>query len=139
MRKIDEIIIHCSATKEGKDFNVDDIRRWHVNGNGWVDVGYHFVIRLDGRIEVGRPITMKGAHTTNHNANSVGICYVGGLDENGKAKDTRTEAQKKALRELCHQLKCVFPTIDKVHGHNYYAAKACPCFKVEDEFDAATL
>ena len=89
MRYISEIIIHCSATKEGLDFNVNDLRRWH-KAQGWKDVGYHFVITLDGTIEQGRALEEIGSHTKGHNAHSIGICYIGGLDKNGKPKDTRT-------------------------------------------------
>ena len=79
MRKITEFIIHCSATREGQDVTAADIRRWHVQGNGWKDIGYHFVIRLDGTIELGRPIAEVGAQCAGHNAESIGICYVGGM------------------------------------------------------------
>ena len=89
MRFISEIIIHCSATKETLDFNVNDLRRWH-KAQGWKDVGYHFVITLDGTIEQGRALEEIGSHTKGHNAHSIGIVYIGGLDKNGKPKDTRT-------------------------------------------------
>ena len=76
MRNINEIIIHCAATPEGKNFTVEQIRDWHVNGNGWRDIGYHFVIYLDGSVHKGRPIEEVGAHCRGHNANSIGICSV---------------------------------------------------------------
>lgn len=134
MRPINEIIIHCSATAEGKDFKAADIRRWHVQGNGWNDIGYHFVIDLDGTVEVGRPVAQQGAHCTNHNKTTIGICYVGGCAADGKTpKDTRTEAQKKSLRELVAVLRSCFPTITKVSGHRDYANKACPSFDVHAE------
>lgn len=133
MRNITEFIIHCSATREGQDFTAADIRRWHVDGNGWSDIGYHFVIRLDGTIELGRPIAQAGAHTLNHNQYSVGICYVGGLDHNMNPKDTRTPEQRAALRELLQVLHRIFPAAT-VHGHREYAAKACPCFDVGKEY-----
>lgn len=99
MRTIDKIIIHCSATKEGLNFNVNDIRRWH-KAKGWKDVGYHYVICLDGTVQPGRPIAQVGAHCSGYNKNSIGICYIGGLDENNKPKDTRTVQQKAALHTL---------------------------------------
>lgn len=134
MRAIDEIIIHCSATAEGKDFKAADIRRWHVQGNGWQDIGYHFVIDLDGTVEVGRPVSKQGAHCSGHNKTTIGICYVGGCAADGKTpKDTRTEAQKKSLRELVAVLRSCFPTITKVSGHRDYANKACPSFDVRAE------
>ena len=78
MRKIRKIIIHCSATKEGHDIDAAEIKKWHVEGNGWSDIGYHYVIKLDGTVEEGRPLERSGAHTLNHNFDSIGICYIGG-------------------------------------------------------------
>lgn len=135
MRTINEIIIHCSATAEGKDFKAADIRRWHVQGNGWNDIGYHFVIDLDGTVEIGRPVAKQGAHCSGHNKTTIGVCYVGGCAADGKTpKDTRTEAQKKSLRELVAVLRSCFPTVTKVSGHREYANKACPSFDVRKEF-----
>lgn len=131
MRPINEIIIHCAATEEGRNFTVEDIRRWHVQGNGWKDIGYHYVIYLDGSVHPGRPLDQAGAHTTGHNANSIGICYVGGCASDRKTpKDTRTPEQKAALIELVRSLKLVFG-VSKVSGHNEYAKKACPSFDVQ--------
>lgn len=131
MRPINEIIIHCTATAEGKDYTVDQIRQWHVKGNGWKDIGYHYVIYRDGSIHPGRPIDQIGAHTTNHNTGTIGVCYVGGCAADGKTpKDTRTPQQKAALVELVRSLKTVFG-ISKVSGHREYAAKACPSFDVQ--------
>ena len=140
MRTINKLIIHCSATPEGKKFTVEDIRRWHTlpvskGGRGWSDIGYHYVIYLDGSVHTGRPVEKIGAHCAGRNANSIGICYIGGMDAAGKKpKDTRTDAQKKALRSLVATLKTRFPGVT-VHGHNEYAAKACPCFNVKKEFN----
>ena len=99
MREITEIIIHCSATVEGKHFTVEDIDRWH-KARGWQGIGYHYVIYLDGSIHRGRDLNKIGAHCTGHNKNSIGICYIGGVDKNNKPKDTRTEAQKESLEQL---------------------------------------
>lgn len=132
MRPINEIIVHCSATEAGKDFRAADIDRWH-KAQGWKCIGYHYVIDLDGTIEVGRPIDVDGAHTSGHNRNTVGICYIGGL-RNGKAADTRTDAQITALRKLVQSLKYCFPSIVKVSGHRDYAKKACPCFDAGGEY-----
>lgn len=131
MRKINSIIIHCTATPEGKDYTVADIRRWHVQGNGWRDIGYHYVIYRDGTIHLGRPLEQVGAHATGHNADSIGIVYVGGCAADGRtAKDTRTPAQKEALATLCKILKDTLG-IREIHGHSEYAAKACPSFDVQ--------
>lgn len=133
MRRINEIIIHCTATPEGSDVSVADIDRCHRE-RGFIEIGYHFVVMADGRIETGRNIEAAGAHCLGHNPNSVGVAYVGGLARDCKTpKDTRTEAQKKALRELVAKLRVQFPGAT-VHGHNEFAKKACPCFDVRKEF-----
>jgi len=128
-----DIIIHCSATPEGKEFDVEDIRRWHKN-RGWRDVGYHFVITLDGTVQEGRSIKpfVNGAHTIGHNR-SIGICYIGGVDEDMQPKDTRTPEQKRALRELIYELKNDYPEAT-VYGHRNFAAKACPSFDAHMEY-----
>ncbi len=138
MREIIKIVWHCSATKDDADVTVEQIRDWHVNGRGWSDIGYHFVIELDGSVKAGRPLARKGAHVRGHNATSIGICYVGGLDRKGKPKDTRTTAQKKALYALTEDLMRRFPAAT-VHGHNEFASKACPCFDARSDWMAYTL
>lgn len=133
MRKISKIIIHCTATPEGKDFSVDDIRGWH-RANGWIDIGYHYVVYRDGTVHTGRPEATPGAHTTGHNSDSIGVCYVGGMDEQmKKAKDTRTPEQKSALRELVKRLLTEYPG-SQVYGHSdFNTKKACPSFNVHTE------
>lgn len=132
MRKVDEIILHCSATKEGQNFKAKDIDAWHKQ-RGFKGIGYHYVIDLDGTAETGRSEDEIGAHCLNHNARSIGVCYIGGLDTTGKAKDTRTPQQKAALAKLVADLKLKYPNAT-VHGHNEFANKACPCFTVKNEF-----
>lgn len=132
MRKINKIILHCSATKEGMHFTAEDIDQWHKQ-QGWKGIGYHYVILLDGTVQIGRPESEIGAHVSGHNANSIGICYIGGLDKNGKAKDTRTDQQKEALQNLVSALLEKYPDAT-VHGHNEFANKDCPCFNVKAEF-----
>lgn len=147
MRRIDEIIIHCSDSPEGRNDKAEDIRKWH-KARGFNDIGYHFVIDLDGTIEPCRPIEQAGAHCTGHNRNSIGICYIGGAywrdgvnakgkpikGKDGKTvllpKDTRTLLQRIAMKELVAQLLFQFPEAT-VHGHREFANKACPCFDVE--------
>lgn len=134
MRKINKLIVHCSATPEGKDVKTETIRGWHVNDNHWSDIGYHYVIELDGSIHTGRPESVIGAHCLGQNASSIGICYVGGLAKDGKApKDTRTEAQKLALIKLLTELKAKYPNAT-IHGHCEFASKACPCFDAKNEY-----
>lgn len=131
-RPIKRIILHCSATVEGKDFTVEDIRRWHKE-KGWADIGYHYVIYRNGSIMKGRSINLVGAHCSGYNTGSIGIVYIGGLAKDGKtAKDTRTEAQKQSLRDLVRSLKILYPGAT-VHGHNEFSSKACPSFNVQKE------
>ena len=89
MRTVNKIVIHCTATKEGQNVSVGTIKKWHLN-RGFSDIGYHYVIGIDGKINSGRPVSKSGAHVRNGNSDSIGISYTGGLDINGKAKDTRT-------------------------------------------------
>lgn len=156
MRKdeIDAIVVHCSATKEGKHYDRNDIDRMHVN-RGFQCIGYNFVVLLDGTVQAGRSLTIPGAHCNSkgfskrsYNRHSIGICYIGGLDSKGKAKDTRTEAQKKALRELIEKLCKEYP-IKEVLGHRDTSPdldgdgivepqewiKMCPCFNAREEYE----
>lgn len=129
MRDIDTIIIHCTATPEGREVTVADVTAWH-RARGFATIGYHYLIALDGTVHTGRPVDRPGAHCRGHNARSIGVCYVGGLDRDGKTpRDTRTEAQRSALRELVDQLLTRYPGA-RVAGHREFAAKACPCFDV---------
>jgi N-acetylmuramoyl-L-alanine amidase len=133
MRDIDKIIVHCSATPEGRDVSIDEIRDWHVNGNGWSDIGYQWVITLDGSIEKGRPESRSGAHAKGHNSRSIGVCYVGGVDSDMKPKDTRTGAQKEALRCLLIDLLGRYPNAEII-GHRDISSKACPSFDAKTEY-----
>ena len=133
MRKINQIIVHCSATPECKNFHANDIDRWHKE-RGFDCIGYHYVIDLDGTIEKGRPIEKVGAHVKGHNSNSIGVCYIGGLASDGKTpKDTRTVEQKTSLLHLLRELKSQFPAVT-IHGHREFANKACPCFDAFTEY-----
>lgn len=128
-RKIDKIILHCTATKEGKDYTVEQVRQWHVKDRNFADIGYHYLIRLDGTVEEGRPIDRIGAHCTGQNAHSIGIVYAGGLDSDGNPKDTRTPSQRNAMRALVDYLKRKYGA--SVHCHNEFANKECPSFKID--------
>ncbi len=131
MRNIRKIIVHCSATPEGRAHTAADIDRWHRQ-RGFDCIGYHFVVRLDGTVEPGRPLEKVGAHCKGHNADSIGICYIGGLAKDAKTpKDTRTPAQREALRGLVAWLRRTFPAAT-LHGHREFAAKACPCFPISE-------
>lgn len=140
---INKIIIHCSATREGVKITSDKIDGWHKARNFayFIDpksgkkryIGYHFLVHLDGSIEVCRPENVRGQHVSGQNSGSIGICYIGGLNANGKAKDTRTQAQKDAIRKLLKQLLAKY-TKATIHGHREFAAKACPCFDAKEEY-----
>ena len=132
-RKITEIIVHCSATPEGKDFAVADITRWHKQ-RGFRTIGYHYVVYRDGSVHLGRPEGEIGANCTGHNAVSIGVCYIGGLAADGKtAKDTRTKEQREALTMLLRRLRAKYPNA-KIYGHRDFAAKACPSFDARKEY-----
>lgn len=146
MRKINAIVIHCSATVEGQDIDIKLIDEWHRK-RGFKKVGYHYVIKLDGEIQKGRAESEVGAHVKGHNFSSIGICYIGGLAKNMKPKDTRTAAQKNSLLSLIKGLKLRYPDAI-VLGHRDYSedknkngiiepfewSKACPCFDAIIEY-----
>ena len=137
MREINKIILHCSATPEGKDYSVETIRQWHLD-RGLSDIGYHYVIQRDGTIDKGRPEERQGAHVRGHNRNSIGISYIGGVESkqvDGKwiPKDTRTEDQVCALEYLIEALMNKYPDAT-LHGHNEFSAKACPSFDVKEQY-----
>ena len=150
MKTIEAIIIHCTATKEDLDIRAKDVDRWHKE-QGWRMIGYNYLIDLDGTVEVGRPLTMTGAHCKGWNDRSIGVCYVGGLDAQGNPKDTRTVAQKTAMFNLVYSLLDRYPTITKIMGHRDTSPdlnhdgqitpnewiKQCPCFDVRAEFPVA--
>ena len=133
MRTINLIVIHCSATEEGKEYSVEEITRWH-KARGFRTIGYHFLIHtdgsIDGKAEGCRSIMEIGAHAKGYNRRSIGICYIGGL-LHGEPADTRTAAQINVMRCLVKALQSIFPS--DVIGHNEVANKACPCFNVEKE------
>lgn len=153
---IDAIVIHCSATRVGQDIKAADIDKWHKE-RGFAMIGYNYVIDLDGTVEVGRPLSCDGAHCNtsgtsgrSYNKHSIGICYVGGLDKNGKAADTRTQAQKTAMHKLVMELITKYPIVEVI-GHRDASPdrnkdgqitpnewiKQCPCFDVRAEFPMA--
>lgn len=146
-RKINYIVIHCTATREGQHVTVADIDRWHKQ-RGWKGIGYHYVVYLDGVVHAGRPIEQVGAHVGSpHNADSIGIVYVGGLDKSGQPKDTRTFAQKMSLQKLIEELHAKYPEAS-ILGHRDFSPdknhngkiekwewmKACPSFDVTSEY-----
>lgn len=132
-REINSIVIHCSATPEGREVSAADINRWHIE-RGWSGIGYHYVIGLDGKVEKGRDEQKQGAHASGHNANSIGICYIGGMNKAyTQPKDTRTQEQNAALVKLVFELKTKYNIKNEnIIGHNETSAKACPSFDVRE-------
>lgn len=132
MRHIKRIIIHCSDTPEGRDDTAADIDRWH-RAKGWDGIGYHYVVRLDGTIETGRPLERPGAHCAGYNQSSIGICYIGGRSRDMKRYiDTRTPQQREALRTLITRLTLRFPKAHVMGHRELDKSKACPCFDIKD-------
>lgn len=132
-RTTDFIAIHCSATKPGQDIGAAEIRRWHVEDNGWSDIGYHQVIRRNGAIELGRPLTESGAHVRGFNSRSVGVCLVGGVDAAGNPDDNFTDAQMDALSITLDYWALIYPDA-VIQGHRDFPGvdKACPSFSVKE-------
>jgi len=140
------IVVHCAATREGQDIDIKRIDKMH-KARGFRKVGYHFFIKLDGIIQKGRYLSEPGAHVRGYNSKSIGICYCGGLDSNGKPKDTRTEDQKESLESLILAMRERFPSAivcshydfseDKNNNgkiDRWEKMKACPCFDAKEEY-----
>lgn len=127
-KSTDYLVPHCSATPPKLDIGVNEIRGWHV-AKGWSDIGYHFVIRRNGAVEPGRPEDRVGSHVKNHNANTLGICLVGGVDAKQRPQNNFTPAQWASLQTLLMRLTARYPGA-KILGHRDFpnVHKACPCF-----------
>lgn len=140
VRRITEIILHCSATPAGEDYSVEAIRQGHLQ-RGFNDIGYHYVVTRDGVVHKGRDESKAGAHTTGHNSNSIGICYIGGCPARtvknwmNYGEDTRTPEQKASLIKIVKEMLRKYPNAT-VHGHREFANKACPSFDVQKELDS---
>jgi N-acetylmuramoyl-L-alanine amidase len=133
VRTINKVILHCSDTIEGAHINVDTIRQWH-EARGWDDIGYHYVIYLDGTIHKGRDLDIVGAHCRGNNKDSIGVCYIGGRSgKENKPADTMTAQQELGWLQLWYALKTLFGNI-KLHGHNEFSEKACPSFDVQEKY-----
>lgn len=133
LSKVKYIIVHCSATPAGRDVSAAQIRQWHKQ-RGFKDIGYHFVVRLDGTVENGRPVDMVGAHCLGKNKCSIGVCYVGGVKKDGvTAADTRTPEQKASIKHLLTKLKRIYPDAE-IRSHRDFASKACPSFDATTEY-----
>ncbi|QXV72567.1 N-acetylmuramoyl-L-alanine amidase [Pseudomonas phage QAC] len=127
----DYIVVHCAATKASMDIGVREIRQWHVQ-QGWLDIGYHFVIRRNGTVENGRPHDVIGSHVKNYNSRALGICLAGGIDDSGKPQNNFTPEQFNSLMLLLKAQKRAYPQAQIVGHHDLDAGKACPSFKVSD-------
>jgi len=134
MREIKKIILHCTATPAGREIDISEVRRWHTQGRNWSDVGYHFLIQLDGHLQKGRELTTIGAHTKGHNSDSIGVAYVGGLNAAGDPADTMTCEQEETFEHLAFALQLALCRPLDVHGHNEFSGKACPGFEVKKKW-----
>ena len=132
MRTINKIIIHSTATPAGRVTTLADVEHWHTE-RGFSGIGYHFLIGLDGERWTGRNLAVAGAHAVGHNANSIGIAYVGGTNTSGQPTDTRTEVQKAELTKLISELKKQFPNAEVI-GHRDVGSTACPSFDAKKEY-----
>mgnify|MGYP000968846147 FL=1 len=134
MRDIDYIVIHCAATMPSMDVPIERVKKWHLD-RGWSDIGYHYYITRDGEIHKGRKLSTIGAHVRGYNSKSIGICYEGGINEEGEPEDNRTKAQKKSLLKVVQILKFVFSGAI-VQGHRDFpnVNKACPSFDAKNEY-----
>ena len=112
------------------DIGLTEIRKWHVQDNGWRDVGYHYIIRRNGEVELGRSNRDTGAHAAGYNHKSVSLCMVGGMAEDNSAENNFTAQQWTALLDLVKQLKSNYPDADVI-GHNEISEKECPSFDVQ--------
>lgn len=133
MRTITLIVVHCSAVRPGQRSSAADIDLWHKQ-RGWKGIGYHYVVRRNGTIELGRPIEEIGAHCYPHNRHSIGICYEGGLDANGVPDDTRSLEQKRAMRQLLEELHGRFPKALIVGHRDLCPGRDCPCYDCITEY-----
>lgn len=139
MREINTIIIHCAATKATSKATADDIRQWHEADAKIGRMGYHYVIERDATLKETLELKRPGVHCTKHNANSIGVCLMGGLDEKLQPEDNFTDEQMATLLQLLYSLVDKFPEA-KIYGHNYFnKAKACPCFDWESWLKATGL
>ena len=134
MRRITLLIVHCSATPEGRNFDFEACRTDHIRHRGFKDIGYHYYLTRDGTIHRGRSLDTVGAHCRHHNRHSIGICYEGGLDARGQPKDTRTLAQKASLLALLRELRKLFPDALILGHRDLNPQKACPCFDAASEY-----
>lgn len=131
IRKVEYIVVHCAATTEDQDIGAAEIRGWHLQ-RGWLDIGYHKVIRRNGVVEDGRPLTQPGAHARGYNHRSWGICLVGGVESDNKTPEANfTHAQWESLERVIRDMKAEAPSAELVgHCDLPGVQKACPCFNV---------
>ena len=116
-KKTELIVIHCAATKTAMDIGATEIKKWHVDDNGWDDIGYHYIIKRGGLVEVGRPEAFQGAHAPAVNSKSIAICLIGGMSEDGDAENNFTIEQFLSLKDLLKRLLMTNSNIQEIVGH----------------------
>tara|TARA_Y100001937_G_scaffold17204_1_gene23744 strand:- start:418 stop:834 length:417 start_codon:yes stop_codon:yes gene_type:complete len=129
-KSTESIVIHCSATKSSMDIGLVEIRKWHVEDNGWRDVGYHYIIRRNGEVELGRRHDDTGAHAAGYNHKTIGVCMVGGMADDNSAENNFTDKQWTSVSDLIKQIKVNYPDVNVI-GHNEISSKECPSFDVQ--------
>ena len=133
-RSISLIVVHCTATKPSYDYTKERLRRDHVEGRGWSDIGYHIYVRRNGDIEMCRPLAIPGAHAKGYNAHSIGIAWEGGLNQLGNTEDNRTAEQAVSLWHVIEDLLIAYPEARLVGHHDLNPHKACPCMDAANEY-----
>jgi N-acetyl-anhydromuramyl-L-alanine amidase AmpD len=133
-KKTEMIVVHCAATKASMDIGATEIRKWHVDDNGWSDIGYHYIIKRGGLVEIGRPEAFQGAHAPAANSKSIGICLIGGMAEDGGPENNFTMEQFLSLKDLIKKLKMTNPNIVEIVGHSDIQENKpnCPGFNLKE-------
>ena len=133
-KKTTMIVVHCAATKASMDIGATEIRKWHVDDNGWSDIGYHYIIKRGGLVQIGRPEAFQGAHAPAANSKSIGVCLVGGMAEDGGPENNFTLEQFLSLKDLIKRLKMTNPNIVEIVGHSDIQENKpnCPGFNLKE-------
>ena len=133
-KKTEMIVVHCAATKASMDIGATEIKKWHVDDNGWDDIGYHYIIKRGGLVEVGLPEGFQGANAPAANSKSIGVCLIGGMADDGGPENNFTLEQFLSLKDLIKRLKITNPNIVEIVGHSDIQDNKpnCPGFNLKE-------